>query len=449
MLLKHSTCRSSRRGAIALAVALGLGQLLTPPAVALNFGDLISSDTKNILSKDRSYSYHYLAAPEFILPDIKRLALMPSNGGELLDNRLYTAFTKWEQPTHFRADGEPPFTLFERRQLETLLREQNFSTSGLVDESQAVSIGKIAGVDAVVLATLSASKPRDVNYTKVESQYDEETETSYDVNVPYIRREASLTISTRLVSVETGEILAIIEEDALETQEVRAEDSGQLMSQEQMLAICEEQALSDVATRIRPHRRRHTVEFIEYKTKDKSARQLGRDAFKLAAKDGRLEEAFEIWCQLRQSDPYSAPLQANIGSVLEAYGVFDKAMEQYEVAKRLAARDRNEDFVDDAIARINTMERHRRELKRLGIRHVPGDLTLEECDNADEAARTVEVKGSSSRRRGLYATSKLKKQVLEVPGGTTLTVISEQKDSLEVEDPLSGKKLFISKNDVK
>jgi TolB-like protein len=48
-------------------------------------------------------------------------------------------------------------TVIERSQIDKLLREQNFSLSGIVDASQAAKIGKILSVEGVVIGTISVN----------------------------------------------------------------------------------------------------------------------------------------------------------------------------------------------------------------------------------------------------------------------------------------------------
>jgi len=74
------------------------------------------------------------------------------------------------------------FSAVERSKVETILNEQEFGYSGAVDPSTAARLGKLMGADAVLIAQAS-------------DKYDPEYE-SWEV-----------TLSGRIVSVETGEIL--------------------------------------------------------------------------------------------------------------------------------------------------------------------------------------------------------------------------------------------------
>ncbi|MEO0248321.1 MAG: CsgG/HfaB family protein [candidate division WOR-3 bacterium] len=74
------------------------------------------------------------------------------------------------------------FSVVERSKVETILDEQEFGYSGVVDPSTAARLGKLMGADAVLIS--QASDKFDAEYGSWET-----------------------TVSGRIVSVETGEIL--------------------------------------------------------------------------------------------------------------------------------------------------------------------------------------------------------------------------------------------------
>ncbi|MBN2041700.1 MAG: hypothetical protein JW864_16810 [Spirochaetes bacterium] len=86
------------------------------------------------------------------------------------------------------------FRLIERKRLNALLREHKLKMSGLVDPEKSAEIGKLLGIDAVLVGNLAA-----VNYTSDKSKAGiAETVTEY----------IEIIINARIVSVQTGEILA-------------------------------------------------------------------------------------------------------------------------------------------------------------------------------------------------------------------------------------------------
>ena len=51
--------------------------------------------------------------------------------------------------------SEGTFSVIERRKLDTVLAEQNFSTSERADSSTAARIGKVLGVNAIILGSVT------------------------------------------------------------------------------------------------------------------------------------------------------------------------------------------------------------------------------------------------------------------------------------------------------
>ncbi|MDR1553916.1 MAG: CsgG/HfaB family protein [Prevotellaceae bacterium] len=70
------------------------------------------------------------------------------------------------------------YTIIERSLIDKILSEQKFSNSGVVDDSQATELGKLAGANKVILSVLSSASDRgllslkmiDVQSASIESQ---------------------------------------------------------------------------------------------------------------------------------------------------------------------------------------------------------------------------------------------------------------------------------------
>ena len=101
------------------------------------------------------------------------------------------------------------YSLIERRALDKLLAEQNFSNSDRADASSAARIGKLLGVDAIIVGSIT--------------QFGNETSSTGvgavgaglgRLGLGRVNQKASKAIvglTARLVNVDTGEILAVAE----------------------------------------------------------------------------------------------------------------------------------------------------------------------------------------------------------------------------------------------
>lgn len=130
-----------------------------------------------------------LAEGRFYIGKGERLVLKAQRGSITVDSR-----TRLEQPAQKddpssylmdamnREGMKAGFSAVERSKVEEILKEQEFSYSGVVDPTKAAQLGKLMGADAVLISQAS-------------DRYDPEYE-SWEI-----------TLSGRIVSVETGEIL--------------------------------------------------------------------------------------------------------------------------------------------------------------------------------------------------------------------------------------------------
>ena len=99
--------------------------------------------------------------------------------------------------------------VIERSALDKLLAEQNLSNSDRVDSQSAAKIGKILGVDAVIVGTVThyifedkttGGGPSSVPFAGIRNRYN----TKHDM-------KGRVQISARLVSPDTAEVLAVAE----------------------------------------------------------------------------------------------------------------------------------------------------------------------------------------------------------------------------------------------
>ncbi len=101
------------------------------------------------------------------------------------------------------------FSLIERKALDKIMAEQNFSNSNRADPTSAAKLGKLLGVDAILVGSIT--------------QFGNETKKTnlggggggwggYGLGgIGHSKSNANVGIDARLVNVDTGEILAVAE----------------------------------------------------------------------------------------------------------------------------------------------------------------------------------------------------------------------------------------------
>lgn len=102
-----------------------------------------AADAYNQLAKELSAVAKSASQTKIAIIPFSYVDKRVSDGGSVVSERLTTRIVKLKK-----------FLVIERSLLETVLKEQNLQTSGLVDAETAKQLGKILGVDAVINGTL-------------------------------------------------------------------------------------------------------------------------------------------------------------------------------------------------------------------------------------------------------------------------------------------------------
>jgi curli biogenesis system outer membrane secretion channel CsgG len=103
-------------------------------------------------------------------------------------------------------DGK--FSVIERSALDKLLAEQNFSNSDRADATSAAKIGKLLGVDCIIIGSITQFGRDDKNTKVGGGGYGGWTHGIGGVGVS--KAKAVVGVSARMVNVNTGEILVAV-----------------------------------------------------------------------------------------------------------------------------------------------------------------------------------------------------------------------------------------------
>lgn len=159
-------------------------------------------------AKDTPVSIDVMKPAEFSIPGVRKIAITPFRGpsGEAVCNAL----------TAKLFEGKA-FSIMERAEIDRIMKEHNLGMEGIVDEATAAQVGKMAGVDALVFgqvddhgvtdeASLTPLKKKRLLGKNAEGQNVWEP---YEVNCPTTVRNGRLSVTFKVVKVESGEIVAI------------------------------------------------------------------------------------------------------------------------------------------------------------------------------------------------------------------------------------------------
>lgn len=102
------------------------------------------------------------------------------------------------------------YSVIERKALDKILNEQNFSNSDRADASSAAKIGKILGVDAIIIGSITQFGRDDKNISAAGSGFGRYAGRYGLGGVGKHDAKAVVGISARMVDTNTGEILAAV-----------------------------------------------------------------------------------------------------------------------------------------------------------------------------------------------------------------------------------------------
>jgi curli biogenesis system outer membrane secretion channel CsgG len=180
-------------GAIPLAIA-GIMFVLSP---SVNFSSKFELTFQELPAQAQPQSRRRIAVLDFDFSNVSSPSFFSTFPGaskgvsDILINRLVK-------------DGT--YSLIERSRIDAVLREQNLGASGRLDASSAAQIGKILGVDAVIIGSV----------TRMDAQA-RNSGGSFGIRLPFglsvdtTDLDAYVQLNARLVSTSTGEILSVAE----------------------------------------------------------------------------------------------------------------------------------------------------------------------------------------------------------------------------------------------
>ncbi len=191
-----------------IAKTIGLVMALSGLAYCstLNFSAQVNAQGVRALGTEqiRPREKRRIAILDFDFASISDMGALSGLGGggaskgisDILTNQLFK-------------DGS--YILIERSRVASVLNEQNLGASGRIEPTTAAQIGRVLGVDAVVIGSVT------------KFSYGEKKDVSFgDIFTGSRKQIATVQISARLISTATGEILSVAEGTGQSEQRVNA-----------------------------------------------------------------------------------------------------------------------------------------------------------------------------------------------------------------------------------
>jgi len=304
------------------------------------------------------------------------------------------------------------YTLAERSRITQVIEEQQFSESGMVDDVQAVNVGQILGVDAVLTGTIEV-------ITSAKRYKEKRKSDNKEYFVQCLKHEAKIKASMRIVSVETGQILGQTNQEfALDDDDCEKTNEPEVESLEEMAGKCLKRVVVPLVNYFAPHFALQKIEL--QKVKAKPYKEKAKSALE-NIEDDNFQDAFVKYSWMVDQDPYLHEAIYMKGVLYELVGDYRNAIEQYEMA--LEIKDDEKDY-RKALTRAKDQYELWQGLNVMGIYLEYQKFTFTEEDLAKVEQKKVKLKGDSGDRVEVYAEADKKSDVISsVPGGVKLDYI--------------------------
>lgn len=320
------------------------------------------------------------------------------------------------------------YTVVERGQLDKIMAEQSLGASGAVTDADATELGKLLGLDVIITGGYVA----DVNTTVKRSN--SSNGSNYNA-----KKKANVDVTMKIISVETGQILTLINKTASAKRSGSGSShsgaSSSLPSDAQLIRECMQIVAKSLVSHFAPMFVYQELE-VE-KPLGKGYKEEFKEARELVATDD-LSGAFSILKEVYDSDPYDAAMAHNMGVIYEAVGNFDEAIEYHKAAYEVDPSKGHTASLERALDSKEALD----ELGRLGA-----DITPYQFDpDAQERLQTVKVKtkGKKNDRFEVYSeANKGTDVVAKVPGDTEFVRLSEEGSWFKIK-LLGGKEGYIN-----
>jgi tetratricopeptide (TPR) repeat protein len=341
-------------------------------------------------------------------------------------------FSKKEGMTYLSGARTDVYTLISREELDQILKEQHLGASGLVDETQAASIGKLLGADAIIVGDIISSTNDAQSVTSVYHSSAKQT---------CITRTAATTVNMRVINVTTGAIVCTKAAQNTAKNQQCGSDISKIATPLSLIDQCLVAAADELASAIAPR-------FIENKAdlRDVDVKQykdVGKKA-RAAAENGKLDEAYAAYASIIKDDPYNDAVMFNMGLLNEVAGNYQDAQDCYQ--KALGVRPDGD--YSKALDRSKKMNEFNQSLAETGIAIDKHTFEVTDAKMAGATTERARLKGNGSDRIALYTSADPGSPVVaKVPGGIELEVVEKAGDWLKVKT-FDGKVAFVRREDL-
>jgi len=324
------------------------------------------------------------------------------------------------------------FTVVERSQIDQVLKEQRFSLSGAIDENTAAEVGKLLGLNAIIIG--------DGNYDR-NDEYPKTTTIGLDGKTKELhchQRTVTAQATIKIIDVQTAVILGTETARVPVSDKKCGDERSSIASEDVMLNA----ALQSIARR-----------FVDYFTPGYELMRFELEKIKLKdvrkqadeasgyIENGNIDRALPLFQAIYQADSYNPKAAYNLAAAFEMVGSYNEAVQYYSIASNL---EPNNTTYSAALTRAKAGAATIAFLEQIGRPIQAYEMNA----TSNLMAKKIKAKGKSSDRVQVYELPAKNAQIIgRVPGGLEFHVVEQKGEWFRIQLP-DGKEGFLHKSDI-
>ena len=223
-----------------------------------------------------------------------------------------------------------------------------------INEVDPIMLGSLLGAEAIIMGDITGMKEDLSNFVRIEKYVDEETETEYEIEVPWVKREVSMLLTYRVINTSTDKLMATRTFNESRFHEVKKDNVNNLRDAEDMYRDILKRVLPQIARQIAPYKAREYRVMMNDQSKPKNPRMKDADVY---VKGGVYDKALELYLEIWHGTGNPAA-GVNAAILYEVTGNVDEAINVIEQVLEVSAEKK-------VMQEYNRLKQVREDLKRL------------------------------------------------------------------------------------
>ena len=319
--------------------------------------------------------------------------------------------------------------IVEREQLYKVIDEKNISNDIAIDDNKAAEIGKVLGIDALIMGTIKHIYNSNKGIVKL----------SDGTTASSTENSCTTEVMIKVVSVANGQIIATNSFKKENSDKKYGKQEGNVLKFEQLAESNMKIIAYRAANYISPYYLYYKADFRKIKTNDFKEKN---EDIKRYIENADFKNLYSIYKAIFDADNYNADVAYNIALIKVITGDYKNAAEWDRIAYEADPKEfgKAKEWADSWEQTANTLE-------KLGV--IIEKVNFDSQINTNALADKIKTKGKREDRFEVFENpSTTSSVVAKIPGDSEFIIIEKSGDFTKIK-LLGGKEGYISNENIK